>query len=150
MMNAKRCALSLAVSILLMGTAPMTYAAADAAAPAVVVDAATTQAIDAAKAAIKQAGAVKGLWRDTEKTLEKAEEAAAAGENAKAQKLAGVAQKEAELGTNQAYLEQAKDMVAKAKADKKMSKSKAGAIADADAAITAHEGKKAYDLISAN
>ena len=59
-------------------------------------------AIAAAKAAQKAASAVGGEWRDTGKMIKKAEEAAAAGNYADAEKLANKAKSQGELGKAQA------------------------------------------------
>lgn len=64
------------------------------------------QAIAAAKAAMKKASEAGGLWRDTGKILKKAEAAAAAGDKAKAVKLATQARRQAELGEAQAHQQQ--------------------------------------------
>jgi len=73
------------------------------------------QAIAAAKAAIKAAKEVGGLWRDTEKFLKKAEKAAKAGDDKAAIKLAKKAQRQAELGKLQAEDEMRKFREYKAK-----------------------------------
>jgi hypothetical protein len=59
-------------------------------------------AISAAKAAQKGAGKVGGEWRDTGKIIKKAEEAAAAGNFAEAEKLAKKAEAQGKLGEEQA------------------------------------------------
>lgn len=59
-------------------------------------------ALSAAKAEQKKAAAVGGEWRDTGKVLKKAEEAAAAGDYAKATNLADRARFESEMGQQQA------------------------------------------------
>lgn len=68
-----------------------------------------SQAIKAAEAAIAKAKANNWIWRDTEKTLKKAKEAAEKGDKAKAVKLADTARKEAELAVEQYQLEQNTD-----------------------------------------
>ena len=59
-------------------------------------------AIAAAKAAQKAAGAVGGEWRDTGKIIKKAEEAAAEGNYASAEKMAKKAEAQGKLGKEQA------------------------------------------------
>jgi hypothetical protein len=59
-------------------------------------------ALAAAKAEQKKAAAVGGEWRDTGKTIKQAEEAAAAGDYAKAKKLADQAAFESRMGQEQA------------------------------------------------
>lgn len=67
------------------------------------------QAIADAKAAIAKAKAVGWIWRDTEKTLKKAEEANKKGDEAKAIKLANKAKSEAQLAVKQYYTERGMD-----------------------------------------
>ncbi len=55
-----------------------------------------------AKAAQKKAASVGGEWRDTGKILKQADKAAAAGDTAKAVKLANKAKKQGEMGYQQA------------------------------------------------
>lgn len=67
-----------------------------------------TSAIAAAKAAISKAKANNWIWRDTEKFLKQAEKAAAAGDNAKAVKLANKAKAQAEDAVKQYQQQMAK------------------------------------------
>ena len=60
------------------------------------------KALTAAKAAVKEAAAVGGEWRDTGKALEMAEKAAAAGDYGTAIKHAERARFEGEMGQRQA------------------------------------------------
>ena len=70
---------------------------------AVAADKASAEAaIAAAKAAQKSAGAVGGEWRDTGKMIKKAEQAAAEGNYANAEKLAKKAEAQGKLGKEQA------------------------------------------------
>ena len=65
-------------------------------------DAATaSEAIAKAEAARKKAASVNGEWRDTGKFIKQAEEAAKAGDYAKAVKLANKAEAEGRLGYEQ-------------------------------------------------
>ncbi len=64
-----------------------------------------TTAIANANAAIKSAKGNDWIWRDTEKFVKQASEAAAAGDNAKAIKLANKAQFEAEAAVKQYHFE---------------------------------------------
>ena len=64
-----------------------------------------TTAITNANAAIKAAKANDWIWRDTEKFAKEAQEAAAAGDNAKAIKLAEKARFQAEAAVEQYNLE---------------------------------------------
>lgn len=148
----------LAVSTLVLGSlvgcAGQSQQAADssAAKPAAVASAAVTQSLDAARASIKTAKGNDWIWRDTEETLKKAEEAAAAGEEAKAIKLANAAKAEADQAVNQYYLEKSKfmleDLKAKRKLTAKQKQARDEVVNTASAAITNAEGKKAYDLLS--
>lgn len=148
----------LAVSSLVLGAlvacAGQSQQAADAssAKAAAVSSTAVTQALDAARASIKTANDLQWIWRDTEKTLEKAEEAAAAGDNAKAVKLANTAKFEADAAVNQYYLEKAKFMLEDLKARRnltaKQREARDAMVEMASAAITNAEGRKAYDLLA--
>ena len=64
--------------------------------------AAFDKAMAEAKEAVQVAAAAKGEWRDTGKMLKEAEKAAAAGDYAKAVKLAEAAKMEGILGAQQA------------------------------------------------
>lgn len=66
---------------------------------------AAAKAIEDARAAVKKAESVNGLWRDTESLIKQAEAALAQGNEATAIKLAQKAMKEAELGYQQAMNE---------------------------------------------
>lgn len=116
--------------------------------PAATPSAAVTQALNDASAAIKQAKDLDWIWRDTEKMYKEAEEAAKAGDDAKAIKLAGSAKHQAEEAVNQYYIEHAKFMLSDLKAKRSLSaaeKSKADAAA---AALSKAQGKQAYDILS--
>ncbi len=109
--------------------------------------AAVTQAIDGAKAAIKDAKAVANIWRDTEKFLKKAEEAAAAGDEAKAIKLANKARDQARLAVEQYYIEKSKPLLSELSRYSLSGDQKARRDAAAEA-LRNGEGKKAYDILS--
>ena len=66
-------------------------------------------AINAAKAANKEAAAVGYEWRDTGKLLKKAEEMASKGDNEGAIKLADKAKSEAQMAVKQYELEKGVD-----------------------------------------
>lgn len=148
----------LAVSTLVLGSlvacAGQSQQSADAssAKAAAAPSAAVTQALDAARASIKTANDLEWIWRDTEKTLSQAEEAAAAGDEAKAIKLANTAKFEADAAVNQYYLEKAKfmleDLKAKRVTSAKQKAARDGLVEMATAAITNAEGRKAYDLLA--
>ncbi len=109
-----------------------------------------TAALIDARAAIKEARSVDGLWRDTEDTLASAEEAAKAGDNAKALALANEVKDQAELGVNQSYLAKALFLINQAQSGGgKLSPAQQEKVNAAWEAYQAHEGSKAYDLISA-
>lgn len=131
---------------------PQTAADSSAAKPAAASSPAVTQAMDAARASIKTASDLDWVWRDTEETLTKAEEAAAAGDEAKAIKLANTAKFEADAAVNQYYLEKSKfllaDMQAKRNLTGKQKQARDMMAEMASEAITNAEGKKAYDLLS--
>ncbi len=113
-------------------------------------EAEVTQAIDAAKAAIAKAKALDWIWRDTEKLLAQAEEAAAAAEpdNEKAISLANKARSQAEMAVNQYYLEQAKVLYAEASQVHGLDGNQQNTLTDAAKAIQNAEGRKAYDLLT--
>ena len=106
------------------------------------------QAIAAAEAAIAKAKANDWIWRDTEKFLKQAQDAAANGDNETAVKLANKARSQAEMAVNQYYLEQAKVMYNEASAIKGLNASQQNALSEADKAIRNAEGRKAYDLLT--
>jgi hypothetical protein len=120
---------------------------APAAAPAA-ISAATTQALADAKAAVKAANDLNWIWRDTEATLKKAEEAAKAGDDAAAMKGAKMAKAEADNAVNQYYIEQAKPMLASLQSKRKLTATQKDLASSASAAISAAEGKKAYEMLS--
>lgn len=70
------------------------------------VSAGAGKAIEEARAAVKQAASVDGLWRDTEELIKQAEAALAQGNEETAVKLAKKAKRQAELGYKQAMDEQ--------------------------------------------
>lgn len=119
---------------------------APAAAPAA-VSAATTQALADAQAAVKTAKDLDWIWRDTEATLKKAEEAAKAGDDAAAMKGAKKAKAEADNAVNQYYLEEAKPMLASLQSNRKLTAAQKQQVSSVSAAISSAEGKKAYDLL---
>ena len=112
--------------------------------------AAVTRALDSARAAIKEAKALDWIWRDTEKFLKQAEKAAKAGDEAKAIKLANKAREQAELAVNQYYLEHAKALLKKVQGASGLTADQRARLDEAmNALYRTHEGKKAYDLLSA-
>ncbi|MFP5506425.1 MAG: hypothetical protein ACLGH6_09520 [Gammaproteobacteria bacterium] len=116
--------------------------------PAAAPSAAASQALNDASAAIKQAKSLDWIWRDTEKMYKEAEEAAKAGDDAKAIKLAGEAKYQAEAAVNQYYIEQSKTMLGALQAKRNLTaaeKSKADAAA---AALSKAQGKQAYDILT--
>lgn len=123
-----------------------------AAKPSAASSAEVTQALDAARASIKTANDHEWIWRDTEDTLKKAEDAAAAGDNSKAVKLANTAKFEADAAVNQYYLEKSKFMLEDLKAKRgltaKQRQMRDEMVSMASAAIVSADGKKAYDLLS--
>ena len=107
-------------------------------------------AIAAAKAAIGKAKSVGGLWRDTDKTLEKAEKAAEKGDNADAIKNANKAKGEAEMGYNQALLEKAKFIVGVIEGQyKSLTDAQKAELEKAKGAIKRNDGELAYNTASA-
>ena len=105
------------------------------------------QAIAAAEAAIAKAKANDWIWRDTEKFLKQAQDAAAKGDSGTAVSLANKASNQAELAENQYYLEQAKIMFSEVSAVQGLNASQQNALSEADKAIKNAEGRKAYDLL---
>jgi hypothetical protein len=140
--------LSLSVLLLggLIGCANQTQKAAEptAAAPAA-PSAAVTQALNDAGASVKTAKSLDWIWRDTEKLLQEAEEAAAAGDEAKALKSAKAAKAQADEAVNQYYLEKAKTTLIQIEGQRKVSSAQKTAI---EQAVTNAEGKKAFELAS--
>lgn len=110
--------------------------------------AAATQALDEARASVKAAKDVNWIWRDTEATLAKAEEAAQAGEEAAAIKGAKKAKAEADNAINQYYIELAKPKLSTLQAKRKLTAAEKEAIAAASTALRQAEGKKAYEVLS--
>jgi len=106
------------------------------------------QAIDAAKASIAKAKSLNWIWRDTEKFLKEAEEAAAAGDKATALKLANKARNQGDLAVNQYYLEKAKIMYQQAAGVSGLNAAQQSTLSEADKAIRNAEGRKAYDLLT--
>jgi nucleoid-associated protein YgaU len=106
------------------------------------------QAITAAEAAIAKAKANDWIWRDTEKFLKEAQDAAAKGDSDAAVSLANKARSQAEMAENQYYLEQAKIMFREASAVQGLNASQQYALSEADRAIRNAEGRKAYDLLT--
>ena len=107
-----------------------------------------SQAIAAAQAAIAKAKVNDWIWRDTEKFLKEAQDAAANGDNETAVKLADKARGQAEMAVNQYYLEQAKVMYEEVNAVKGLNASQQSTLNEADKAIKNAEGRKAYDLLT--
>lgn len=107
-----------------------------------------SQAIAAAEAAIAKAKANDWIWRDTEKFLKEAQDAAAQGDNETAVKLANKARSQAENAVNQYYLEEAKVMFDEASAVQGLNASQQNTLGEADRAIRNAEGRKAYDLLA--
>lgn len=110
--------------------------------------AAVTQALADAHAAVKTAKSHDWIWRDTEETLKKADEAAKTGDEAGALKMAKKAKAEADNAVNQYFLEAAKPMLASLQAKKNLTAAQKNLVASATTAITNAEGKKAYDMLS--
>ncbi|MBU1192172.1 MAG: hypothetical protein KKE76_10685 [Gammaproteobacteria bacterium] len=130
-----------------VGCASQTKPVAEAPAPAA-PSAATAQALADAQAAVKAANDLDWIWRDTEETLKKAEEAAKAGDDAAALKGAKKAKAEAVNAVNQYYIEKAKPMLAALQAKRKLTAAQKELVSSAEAAIRAAEGKKAYEMLS--
>ncbi len=106
-------------------------------------------AIGAAKAALDEANSLGAEWRDSRKILGKALEAAKAGDEETAVKMANIAKRQAEDAINQYYLENAKILLWEAEKKKRqMSPDQIADYKDADAAYRSQEGKRAYDLAS--
>ncbi len=110
--------------------------------------AATVQALDDAKVAVKAANDLDWIWRDTEETLKKAEDDAKAGDDAAAMKGAKKAKAEAVNAVNQYYIEKAKPMLASLQSKRRMTATEKELAVSASAAISRAEGKKAYDMLS--
>ncbi len=109
---------------------------------------AVTQALDGARAAIKEAKALDWIWRDTEDFLKDAEAAAAAGDDAKAIKLANSAKSEANDAINQYYIETSKPMLAELQSRRNLTSAQKSTLQSGASALANAEGKKAYDALS--
>ena len=109
---------------------------------------AVTQALDSARASIKNAKALEWIWRDTEEFLKEAEEAAAAGDEAKAIKMAKKAKSQADEAVNQYYIEHAKPLLAELQAYRNLNADQRAALQAGATALANAEGKKAYDTLS--
>lgn len=106
-------------------------------------------AVGAAQSALDEADSLGAEWRDSRKILGKAREAAKAGDEETAVKIANIARRQGESAVNQFYLESAKVMLWEAEKQKpQMSPGQLADYKDADAAYRNQEGKKAYDLSS--
>lgn len=110
--------------------------------------AAATQALNDASAAIKTAKELDWIWRDTEKMYKEAEDAAKAGDDAKAIKLAGSAKHQAEEAVNQYYIEKAKPLLGALQSKRKLSADEKSKVDAAAAALSKAQGKQAYDILS--
>ena len=110
--------------------------------------AATTQALEAARASIKTANDLDWIWRDTEEKLKEAETAAASGDDAGAVMLAKSAKAQADAAVNQYYLEKAKPMLAALQAKNNLNDFQKGMVQDAAKAVANAQGKKAFDMVS--
>ncbi|MBZ0070471.1 MAG: hypothetical protein WCY26_04675 [Thiohalobacteraceae bacterium] len=109
---------------------------------------AVTQALNDARAAVKDANAHHWIWRDTEAMLKGAEDAAAAGDDAKAIALAKAAQDQAVLAVNQYYMEKAKPLLTQLQSQPNLSADQQAAVQSAARALANDEGKKAYDVLN--
>lgn len=109
---------------------------------------AVTQALDSARAAVKDAKALNWIWRDTEAMLKSAEEAATAGDEAKAISLAKAAQSQAEEAMNQYYIEKAKPLLAQLQGYRSLNAQQKAALQNGAQALANAEGKRAYDVLS--
>ena len=106
-------------------------------------------AIGAAQAVLDEAKSLGAEWRESRKLLDKASEAAKAGDEETAVKLANNAKRQAEEAINRHYLENAKILLSEAEKRKsQMSPDQTADYNDARAAYRSQEGKRAYDLAS--
>ncbi|MEE9342162.1 MAG: SoxXA-binding protein [Gammaproteobacteria bacterium] len=102
---------TLSVGCSYFGSSSSSATKADTAAPAKAASAASpeaTAAISAAKSAIGKAKGNNWIWRDTEKFLKKAEDAAGKGDNDAAVKMANKAKDQAESAVKQYEQQMAK------------------------------------------
>ena len=139
--------LSLSVVLIggLVGCANQTQPAAESTAVASAApSAAVTQALNEANAAVKEAKSLDWIWVNTEKSLEEAEDAAKAGDEAAALKSAKKAKAEAEAAVNQYYLEKAKMTLIETEGKRKVPATQKASI---EQAIVNADGKKAFDLV---
>lgn len=138
------------VSLVGCAGAPKEEAPAEAAAPAVdqQAKAAAQAAIAEARAAVDEARRLGALWRDSEEILQEAVKAFDAGDYEKAKILANEARNQAELATNQYYLEKAKPLIDQAQEYRDaMTPQQRQQLQAAEQAYAQRQGKKAYEII---
>ncbi len=111
--------------------------------------AATTQAIADAQAAIDAAKSAGAMTSEAEDLLAQAQAAAAAGDDAKAQDLAGQAKQKADDALNAYYLGKARDELAQAKQFTHLNQDQMSRLSEGEQAIDNNEGRHAYDVLSA-
>lgn len=111
--------------------------------------AATTQAIADAQAAIDAAKSAGAMTSDAEDLLAQAKTAATAGDDTKAQDLAGQAKQKADEALNDFYLGKAKDELAQAKQFTHLNQDQMSRLSEGEQAISNNEGHHAYDVLSA-
>ncbi len=110
--------------------------------------AAAQSALETARAALGEAKSLQWEWRDTGTTLGSAEEALAAGDSAKAIKLSAKVESEVGAMVNQYYIEAAKPLLDAAQGRSSLTAAQRSTLEDAAAALSAAQGKKAYELIN--
>lgn len=143
-LSAKYLSLMTVVLCLVVGCASQPQQVATPSGPSPAV----TQALNDARAAVKDANAHHWIWRDTEAMLKGAEDAAAAGDDAKAIALAKAAQDQAVLAVNQYYMEKAKPLLTQLQSQPNLSADQQAAVQSAARALANDEGKKAYDVLN--
>ena len=140
----------LAVLLAVLAAGCATHSSQDAASGAAAAPAfseGVAQALNNARAAIEEANRNRWIWRDTEDILDEAETAARKGDEVLAIKLANKARTQAELATNQYYLENAKFMLERAQGISDLTRAQKQTLAVVAATIRQGEGRKAYDLL---
>lgn len=111
--------------------------------------AATTQAIQDAQMALNNVRAPCTDTGNASQLLQEAQNAANAGNDARAQDLAAQAKQTAQSAVNECYLELARQELAKAKQFTNLNFDQTSRLNDGEQAIQNQEGRRAYDTLSA-
>jgi len=145
----KQSAVLMLAAGLIAGCATKPAPAPQAAAPTTQPAAATTQAISDAQAVVASATGVCTDTGNANDLISQAQAAAQAGDNAKAQQLAGQAKQVATDAINACYCAKAKDLLAQAQGYKGLTADQQARLTQAQQDETNGNCKSAYDTLSA-